>query len=277
MNLGRQIAHYRKEQNLTQDTLAKLLGISNQAVSKWETEQSYPDIELLPRIADIFHITLDELFERRSPISERSAEALPTKADIFAEPTSDIPKSIVPLSPSFPWENDETLHVVLFQGHNMIQVDDLKKHFGRLYKDVTFRYQGPALNIESAISVSCENVSGNVTAGSYVECETVGQYVIAGSYVECENVGQYVVAGSYVECEDVGQNVTAGSYIECGDVGCNVSAEGNIDCGDVNQNVNAGKNVDCGDVGGDVSAGGNVDCGDVSGSVTANGSANWGE
>lgn len=264
MNLGKQIAYYRKNQNITQDALAKQLGISNQAVSKWETDQSYPDVELLPKIADIFGITLDELFERKSPVAELSAApaVIPETAEI-------VPSSPLPDTVTLPWENDETLHVVLFQGHNLVQEDELKEHFGRISKNVTFNYHGPALNIESCLSVNCEDVSGSVTAGSYVECADVGQGVIAGSYVECEDVGQNVIAGSYVECEDVGQNVTAGSYVECGDVGGNVSAEGNVDCGDVGREVNAGKDVDCGDVGGNVTATGRVDCGDVSGSVNA--------
>ena len=41
MGLGRKIAYYRKRKNITQDALAKQLGISNQAVSKWETEFSH--------------------------------------------------------------------------------------------------------------------------------------------------------------------------------------------------------------------------------------------
>ena len=66
MELGRKITFYRKNLNITQDALARQPGISNQAVSKWETDQCYPDLELLPRIADIFGITLDELFGREA-------------------------------------------------------------------------------------------------------------------------------------------------------------------------------------------------------------------
>ena len=51
----------RKEFNYTQEYLASLLGISFQAISKWETSQSYPDVELLPKIAAIFKTNIDSL------------------------------------------------------------------------------------------------------------------------------------------------------------------------------------------------------------------------
>lgn len=52
---------YRKAGNLTQDQLAKRIGVSFQAVSKWETGLTYPDIELLPALASIFQISIDTL------------------------------------------------------------------------------------------------------------------------------------------------------------------------------------------------------------------------
>ena len=51
----------RRERNVTQDELAQALGVSFQAVSRWENGQAYPDIELLPKIADYFGITTDKL------------------------------------------------------------------------------------------------------------------------------------------------------------------------------------------------------------------------
>ena len=65
MKIGKQIAFYRKKMNLTQEELADQLGISNQAVSNWETEQNNPDEDVLIKVADIFNVTLDELFDRK--------------------------------------------------------------------------------------------------------------------------------------------------------------------------------------------------------------------
>lgn len=59
--LGSRIAEYRKTKGITQDQLAEYMGVSSQAVSKWENDLSCPDIALLPRLADYFGITVDKL------------------------------------------------------------------------------------------------------------------------------------------------------------------------------------------------------------------------
>lgn len=59
--MGARIAKLRKQQNLTQDALAEKLGVSPQAVSKWENDVSCPDIQLLPRLARLLHVTADVL------------------------------------------------------------------------------------------------------------------------------------------------------------------------------------------------------------------------
>ena len=61
-NLGSVIKRLRNEQGVTQDVLAEYLGISYQAVSKWETGTTLPDIALLPKLAVFFGVRIDELF-----------------------------------------------------------------------------------------------------------------------------------------------------------------------------------------------------------------------
>lgn len=62
MDIGKQIKTLRLAKGVTQEELAEYLGVSFQAVSKWETDASTPDITLLPNIAVFFGITIDELF-----------------------------------------------------------------------------------------------------------------------------------------------------------------------------------------------------------------------
>lgn len=62
--LGKRIVTNRKRMGLTQDQLAERLGVTAQAVSKWENDQSCPDITMLPKLAEIFGITTDELLGR---------------------------------------------------------------------------------------------------------------------------------------------------------------------------------------------------------------------
>ena len=59
--LGRRIARMRLEHAMTQERLANIANVSAQAVSKWENDQSYPDILLLPLLAETFGVTVDEL------------------------------------------------------------------------------------------------------------------------------------------------------------------------------------------------------------------------
>lgn len=59
--LGKRIVYHRKRLSMTQDTLATALGVTAQAVSKWENDQSCPDITTLPKLAELFGITTDEL------------------------------------------------------------------------------------------------------------------------------------------------------------------------------------------------------------------------
>ncbi len=62
LQLANNIKRLRRERNLTQDDIATELGISYQAVSRWETGASYPDVELLPMLAAIFGVSMDVLF-----------------------------------------------------------------------------------------------------------------------------------------------------------------------------------------------------------------------
>ena len=64
MNIGNQIQLLRKQRNMTQEALAFELGISIAAISKWENNNSVPDIVMLCTLADFFQVTTDELLGR---------------------------------------------------------------------------------------------------------------------------------------------------------------------------------------------------------------------
>lgn len=61
--IGKNIKQFRQEKHVKQETLAAAIGVSSQAVSKWETGASDPDISLLPNLAGYFGVSIDELFE----------------------------------------------------------------------------------------------------------------------------------------------------------------------------------------------------------------------
>ncbi|MBQ4640374.1 MAG: helix-turn-helix transcriptional regulator [Clostridia bacterium] len=74
--LGRRIANLRRAAAMTQDELAEKVGISAQAVSKWENDQTCPDITLLPSLAKIFGVTVDELLSGKQA-AETHVQVLP--------------------------------------------------------------------------------------------------------------------------------------------------------------------------------------------------------
>lgn len=61
LNFGENLKRLRKERNLSQEQLSEMLNVSRQAISKWESNKTYPDIENLMLLRNIFNITLDDL------------------------------------------------------------------------------------------------------------------------------------------------------------------------------------------------------------------------
>lgn len=65
--IGSVIKNKRKELGMTQEECASALGVTKAAVSKWENAETYPDITLLPSIADLFSISIDSLLRENTP------------------------------------------------------------------------------------------------------------------------------------------------------------------------------------------------------------------
>lgn len=63
MTIGKQILDIRKKQNITQEEFGKLFHVTRQTVSNWENEKSYPDLQTLVTISDLFKISLDTLLK----------------------------------------------------------------------------------------------------------------------------------------------------------------------------------------------------------------------
>ena len=287
-SIGTVIMRLRKEHGMTQDQLASALGITFQAVSKWENGISSPDISTLPLLADLFGVSVDQLLGRATlpPEEERLTVLVPAEETALAfpeqeedpeqapeeepEPMYDAPRQ------DLPWPDDDCFYAVLYHGHSLVghlagdpDLIPAKKHF-------VFSYEGPAQSICSDFSVEIHGsvkgvrgVLGDVKAGTSVSCGDVGGNAHAGTGLKCGDVDGDAFAGAGIECGDVGGDITAGGSVECGDVDGNVKAGGSVKAGDVDGSVSAGGNVNCDDVGGSVTAGVSIKCGDVDGSVVS--------
>lgn len=217
MTFGNRIANYRKEKNMTQEALANELGVTNQAVSKWENDQSYPDIEQLPNLADLFGVSIDALFGREQALAVVEQPDYGQVGDL-------------------PWKNDRTLRVVVYQGHTLLT------HMEAV-KDMTFTFRGEPVDVECCFNLNCGDVSGDVEAGGSVNCDKVYGDVEAGGNVNCGDVSGDVNAGCDVACGNVEGDVDAGCGVTCGNVDGDVDAGGSVTCGNVEGGVDAGGNI----------------------------------
>lgn len=105
--LGLKIAYYRKLNGLTQEELAEKVGVSTQAVSKWEQQLSCPDIMLLPEMANIFRITIDELF------------GLSLEKETVYSLIEDVP-----------WPDDGLVRIALYDGKKLMDQSDYRCNEG---------------------------------------------------------------------------------------------------------------------------------------------------
>lgn len=94
--IGDRIKFHRKRLGMTQEQLAERMGVSAQAVSKWENNLSCPDISVLPELAAIFGISVDELLGKNPPVGETVHEA---------EVVKDVEKGKRGSSASWEWES----------------------------------------------------------------------------------------------------------------------------------------------------------------------------
>ena len=243
--LASSISRRRKELNMTQDELASKLGVTFQAVSKWETAKAAPDITFLPMMADIFSCSIDELFSRTP-----EAPGAPTNKG----------------ESTLPWDDDGAIRGAIFEGRRLLDTCDDVQHF-------TFEISGEAKNVYSFCTLTVNGdvygdctAGGNVTVGSDIDGDcTVGGYLSVGGDIDgdCTAGGNITVEGDIGGDCDAGGNISIegdldgscsakGSVTVEGDANCDsISANGNVSiCGDVNGNITAkGKISIEGDVG----------------------------
>ena len=96
-SIGERIAYHRKMNAMTQEELAGKLNVSTQAVSKWEQKISSPDITLLPEIASVFSISIDELFGKK----------------VDREPVFNLVDNV-------PWDDDRKIRIAVYHGKKLM-------------------------------------------------------------------------------------------------------------------------------------------------------------
>ncbi len=223
------IKRKRREMNISQEILAEKLGITVQAVSKWENSLSYPDITILPEIADFFGISMDSLFFDR--------EGEKTQCDTVL---TDLP-------------DDNIFRVVQCIGNKVLSREEYDKE--KKIKLIIPETPEKVLNVEVWGGAEIDgNISGDLKAGGGICCGDVGGNALPNGGMNCGNVRG---------------NATACGGINCGNVGGDVTAEGSINCGRIDGDANAGGKITCDNIGGDATADGDIECESIGGDAKA--------
>ncbi len=114
MNIGNKIKALRKAKGITQEQLANAIGISFQAVSKWENGIALPDITLVPMLANYFDVSMDELFDFSLTEKEEKIEKALDEAYKFRESDPEKSRAILEEALKTYPENDLLLNNILY-------------------------------------------------------------------------------------------------------------------------------------------------------------------
>jgi len=89
LNFSENFKRLRKEKDITQEKIAEALGVSSQSVSRWELSICYPDLEILPAIANYFGVTVDELLSNENFSKEKDREIFLRTIDTLSVETTE--------------------------------------------------------------------------------------------------------------------------------------------------------------------------------------------
>lgn len=246
------IREQRRLRGISQEKLAEACGVTVQAVSKWETQMSLPDISILPLIASFFGITMDALFFG----TERKTSDLTASRSNTAETPMLFP-------------DDGILRVVQYRGNVLLQSAELPNTPAVSLCIPETKADTP-VSVEIWGNASVEgDINGSVHAGGNVECCNVNGCITAEGYISCEDVHGSATAGGNLECGDVNGSASAGKNLTCGDVGNYASSSGDLVCGDIGGDAKAGGCITSGDIGGNAEAGSDISCSDIGGNARA--------
>ena len=314
-NFAIKLRELRKASGMTQEQLAAEFGVSVQAVSKWETAASYPDIELMPRIADLFGVSLDELL--RDVKNEKNIEA---GEEIHTDAEQQCDAACNPESVEVEYEDenddenaendeedDDGSCIFVKKGRNgIVSVStDAIEEFGRKIERMAkkkaekagcaFEKSAKKHSRSSTRNYGNRFEWSNIMIDEMPDDNTLRVVLMRGKQIvssqeydpavcipvelkyEKENgiAGMFGRKGGRTDCS-INVEIWGNADIN-GSVNGDVYAGGNVNCGEIGGDVGAGGNVGCADVGGDVETGGSVECGKVSGDVNAGKDVNCGD
>ena len=309
-NFAIKLRELRKASGMTQEQLAAEFGVSVQAVSKWETAASYPDIELMPRIADLFGVSLDELL--RDVKNEKNIDA---GEEIHTDAEQQCDAACNPESVEVEYEDenddenddddeedDDGSRIFVKKGRNgIVSVNtDAIEEFGRKIERMAKKKAEKAgcafeKNAKKHSRSSTRNYGNrfewsNIMIDEIPDDNTMRVVLMRGKQIvssqeydpavcipvelkyEKENgiAGMFGRKGGRTDCS-INVEIWGNADIN-GSVNGDVYAGGNVNCGDILGHAKTSGSMNCGNVDGNVDCGGNISCGDIAGHAEARGS-----
>lgn len=138
MNMGKNIRSNRLRCSMTQEQLASALGVTAQAVSKWELGQGCPDVALLPELSAVFGVTIDELFDSSQEVHLKRIEAMLERDAMLSRTDFDYAFA----------RAQEGAKGGKHRGRCLTLLADLCMHRARGYADMAADYARQALEVE---------------------------------------------------------------------------------------------------------------------------------
>ena len=189
MNIGTNIKYLRQKNKLTQEQLAMSLGVSYQAVSKWETNANTPDISLLPRIASLFGVSSDMLFSEDIPDCAQNSLKI---------------------------ENDDVLRIVQMRGSQILKVtpvfsEDVPPIEIVFPRDCNDRTQYFKVEVMGNMIVD-GSINGDVVCHQSIQCGTINGDVKSDGNIKVNVINSM----GKVTC----QNIVDCYKLECAGIEC---------------------------------------------------------
>ena len=210
------IAELRKKRGLSQEELACMLDITFQAVSKWENQLSCPDIALIPKIAEIFQVSIDFLFgqEEKKTMEKHSTE----------------------------WPNDNNLYAVIFQGHQILKKEEITDDLSQIELKYDGNMQGITIKSYFSVTVTENITDSTIQSGTHITCADITDSKIeSGTHITCADIYDCdsICSGAHITCADIYDcdNICSGAHINAADITCNsINAKTCINASNISQN-----------------------------------------
>lgn len=205
MNIGSNIKALRISAGLTQEQLAGSLGVSFQAVSKWETNTNTPDIQLLPQIAKLFCVSIDALF-----------------ADDIGDYQAD--SELI--------KDDDVFRVVQFRGRRMVRVQrafskdcpPIELAFPRNCNDSTQYFK---VEVYGHV-IADGSINGDVVCHGNVQCSELNGELRCDGDVRAGTIN----SSSNIKCRDILECYK----LTCADIQCETVEATSLYCQKIVQN-----------------------------------------